>query len=258
MAAFHTEEVLSVHHWNDTLFSFTTTRDMSLRFENGHFIMLGLQVEGKPLLRAYSFVSANYEEQLEFLSIKVPNGPLTSRLQHLEVGDTVLISKKPVGTLMVDDLKPGKNLYLFATGTGLAPFMSIIKDPEVYERFEKIILVHGVRYISELAYKDTIENELPNNEFFGDMLRDKLVYYPTVTREEFRNNGRITTLIETGKLFEDVGLPPLNPEVDRAMICGSTAMLDDVSKLLDERGFIISPGVGEPGDYVIERAFVDK
>lgn len=258
MAAFNTEEVLSVRHWNDTLFSFTTTRDAGLRFHNGHFVMLGLEIEGKPLLRAYSIASANYEENLEFLSIKVPNGPLTSRLQHLQVGDTVLISKKPVGTLVVDDLKPGKHLYLFGTGTGLAPFMSIIKDPDVYDRFEKVVLVHGVRYVSELAYADFIQNELPNNEFFGDLVREKLIYYPTVTREAFRNTGRLTQLISTGKMFEDVGLPPLDPAVDRAMLCGSPAMLADLSQMLDERGFEVSSGVGEPGDYVIERAFVEK
>jgi len=258
MAAFNSEQVLSVHHWNDTLFSFTTTRDAALRFHNGHFVMLGLEVEGKPLMRAYSIASANYEENLEFLSIKVPNGPLTSRLQHLKVGDSVLVSRKPVGTLVVDDLKPGKHLYLFATGTGLAPFMSIIKDPDVYERFEKVILLHGVRYVSELAYADYIQNELPANEYFGEMVRDKLIYYPTVTREAFRHTGRLTTLIESGQLFSDIGLPPLDPAVDRAMLCGSPHMLADISKLLDERGLVVSAGVGEPGDYVIERAFVEK
>src|SRR5699024_1726749 len=200
MAAYNTERVLSVHHWNDSLFTFTTTRDQSLRFDNGHFVMLGLEIEGKPLMRAYSIVSANYEETLEFLSIKVPDGPLTSRLQHLQEGDSVLISKKPVGTLVTDDLNPGKHLYLFATGTGLAPFMSIIKDPEIYERFEKVILVHGVRYVSDLAYSSYIDQELPGNEYFGDEVRDKLIYYPTVTREPFRNQGRITHVVETGQL----------------------------------------------------------
>ncbi|VFR48489.1 Ferredoxin--NADP(+) reductase [plant metagenome] len=258
MAAFNTERVLSVHHWNDTLFSFTTTRDAALRFHNGHFVMIGLEVEGKPLLRAYSIASANYEENLEFLSIKVPDGPLTSRLQHLKVGDPILVSKKPVGTLVVDDLKPGKNLYLFGTGTGLAPFMSIIKDPEVYERFEKVILVHGVRWVSELAYADYIQNDLPNNEHFGELVNGKLVYYPTVTREAFRNQGRITELIANGKLAQDVGLPPINPETDRAMLCGSPAMLTDISALLDGLGFVVSPGTGQPGDYVVERAFVEK
>lgn len=258
MAAFNTERVLSVHHWNDTLFSFTTTRDSALRFHNGHFVMIGLEVEGKPLMRAYSIASANYEENLEFLSIKVQDGPLTSRLQHLKEGDNILVSRKPVGTLVVDDLRPGKHLYLFATGTGLAPFMSIIKDPEVYERFDKVVLLHGVRFVSELAYADYIERELPENEFFGDMLRGKLIYYPTVTREPFRNQGRLTELVESGKLFEDIGLPQLDPATDRAMICGSPHMLADIRAMLDARGFEVSPGVGEAGDYVYERAFVDK
>ncbi|MGO3891324.1 MAG: ferredoxin--NADP reductase [Paenalcaligenes sp.] len=258
MAAFNTEKVLSVHHWNDTLFSFTTTRDQALRFTNGHFVMIGLEVEGKPLMRAYSIASANYEENLEFLSIKVPDGPLTSRLQHLKVGDSVLVSRKPVGTLVVDDLRDGRNLYLLGTGTGLAPFMSIIKDPETYERFEKVILVHGVRFVSELAYADFIEKELPDNEFFGELVRDKLLYYPTVTREPYRNEGRITSVIESGKIFADLGIDALDPEHDRVMLCGSPAMLEDLSNMLNSRGFKVSPGVGQPGDYVIERAFVEK
>lgn len=252
------EQVTEVHHWNDTLFSFKTTRSPSLRFHNGHFVMIGLEVEGKPLLRAYSIASANYEEHLEFFSIKVPDGKLTSRLQHLKVGDPILVGKKPTGTLVLDDLKPGKNLFMFGTGTGLAPFMSLIKDPDVYERFEKVILVHGVRYVSELAYSDFITQELPDNEFLGELVREKLIYYPTVTREEFKNVGRITTLMENGALCEDVGLPPLNPETDRAMICGSPSMLADIRSILDAKGFVVSPGIGEPGDYVFERAFVEK
>jgi ferredoxin--NADP+ reductase len=258
MSAFNTEHVLSVHHWNDTLFSFKTTRDPALRFHNGHFVMLGLEVNGKPLMRAYSIASANYEEELEFLSIKVQNGPLTSRLQHLQVGDPVLVSKKPVGTLVIDDLLPGKNLYLFGTGTGLAPFMSIIKDPDTYERFEKIVLVHGVRFISELAYSDFIQDTLPANEYFGDVVRDKLIYYPTVTREAFRHEGRLTELIDSGKMARDLNLPELNPEHDRVMLCGSPSMLADTCKRLDERGFKPSPHTGQAGDYVIERAFVEK
>jgi len=258
MAAFNSEQVLSVRHWNDTLFSFKTTRDPGLRFHNGHFVMLGLEVDGKPLMRAYSIASANHEDNLEFLSIKVPNGPLTSRLQHLKAGDSILISRKPVGTLVVDDLRPGRHLYLFATGTGLAPFMSIIKDPEVYDRFEKVILVHGVRFVSELAYSDYIREELPQDEYLGEMVREKLIYYPTVTREPYVHEGRITTLVESGQLFRDIDLPPLDPAVDRAMICGSPAMLADVRKMLDDRGFTVSPGVGEPGDYVYERAFAEK
>jgi ferredoxin--NADP+ reductase len=216
------------------------------------------RVDGKPLTRAYSIASANYEEHLEFLSIKVPDGPLTSRLQHIQVGDSLLVSKKPVGTLVIHDLLPGKHAYLFSTGTGLAPFMSIIKDPETYDRFEKVILVHGVRQISELAYRDFIREDLPANEFFGEEVRNKLIYYPTVTREEFETTGRVTTLIENGKLFSDIGLPPLDPAVDRAMICGSPGMLKDISALLTARGMKISGGVGEPGDFVIERAFVER
>ncbi|CAG4884149.1 Ferredoxin--NADP reductase [Georgfuchsia toluolica] len=258
MAAVGTERVLSVHHWNDSLFSFTTSRDPGLRFENGHFVMVGLEVEGRPLMRAYSIASANHDEFLEFFSIKVQDGPLTSRLRHLKPGDPVLVGRKPIGTLTLHDLLPGKHLYLFSTGTGLAPFLSIIKDPETYQRFEKVVLVHGVRQIDELAYKDVITEELPSNEYFGEDVRRKLIYYPTVTREPFRNRGRLTDLIESGKLFEDIGLPALDPAVDRAMICGSPTMLKDASALLDARGFKISRHIGAPGDYVIERAFVEK
>ena len=258
MAAFDTEQVLSVHHWNDTLFTFTTTRGSSLRFESGHFVMVGLEVEGRPLMRAYSIASAHYEEHLEFFSIKVDNGPLTSRLQHLQVGDPVLIGRKPTGTLVLSDLLPGRFLYLFATGTGLAPFMSIIRDPDTYERFEKIVLVHGVRVGSELAYADFIAQELPQHDYLGEQVREKLIYYPTVTREAFRNQGRLTTLIESGRLCSDIGLPPLDPSRDRAMICGGPEMLKDLRVVLDAQGFKISPGIGQPGDYVIERAFVEK
>jgi ferredoxin--NADP+ reductase len=258
MAAFDVERVLSVHHWNETLFTFTCTRGQALRFESGHFVMVGLEVDGKPLMRAYSIASAHYEETLEFFSIKVENGPLTSRLQHLQVGDPVLIGKKPTGTLVLSDLLPGTNLYLFATGTGLAPFMSIIRDPDTYERFEKVILVHGVRIGSELAYQNFIADELPKHDYLGDQVREKLVYYPTVTREPFRNQGRLTTLIENGKLCADIGMPQLDPARDRAMICGGPAMLADLRQVLDGMGFTISAGIGRAGDYVIERAFVEK
>lgn len=256
--AFNTERVLEVKHWNDTLFSFKTTRDPGLKFHNGHFVMIGLEVEGKPLMRAYSIASPNYEEHLEFLSIKVPDGPLTSRLQHLKEGDEIIISKKPVGTLVISDLTPAKNLYLFSTGTGLAPFMSVIKDPEIYERFEKIILVHGVRYTSELAYKDHIMRELPNHEYLADEISNKLIYYPTVTREDYENTGRLTDLIINGKLCKDIGLPQLNPKSDRAMICGSPSMLKDTCNILDNLGFTASKHTGDPADYVIERAFVEQ
>ena len=258
MSQLATERVLNVHHWNETLFSFRTTRDPALRFRNGHFVMLGLPVEGKPLLRAYSVASANHEEHLEFFSIKVPNGPLTSRLQHLKPGDEVIVGRKPIGSLVLDDLRPGRNLYLLSTGTGLAPFISIIQDPETYERFQKVVLIHGVRQVSELAYSNFIEHELPAHEFLGDMVREQLVYYPLVTREPFRNQGRLTDAIASGKLFDDIGLPRLDPAVDRAMICGSAAMLKDSCDLLDAQGLRISPRQGELGDYVIERAFVEK
>lgn len=258
MAAISTQQVISVHHWNDTLFSFRTTRDPGLRFENGHFVMLGLEVDGRPLLRAYSIASANHDEHLEFFSIKVADGPLTSRLQNIQVGQSVLVSRKPTGTLVIRDLKPGKTVYLFSSGTGLAPFLSIIHDPETYARFENVVLVHGVRFKDELAYAELIETRLPQHEYLGEMVRERLIYYPTVTRESFRNQGRITSLIESGRLFADIGLPPLNPETDRAMICGSPAMLADISAMLDARGFVVSPHTGVAGDYLIERAFVER
>ncbi len=258
MSNLNVEQVLSVHHWNDSLFSFKTTRSPGLRFENGQFVMIGLEVEGRPLMRAYSIASPNYEDHLEFFSIKVPNGPLTSRLQHLKAGDQLKVSKKPTGTLLLGDLLPGKHLYLLSTGTGLAPFISVIQDPETYERFEKVILVHGVRHVSDVAYEDFITENLPQNEFFGEQLRDQLIYYPTVTREPFRNQGRITELMRSGKLFTDIGLPPINPEHDRAMICGGPEMLDDTSSMLNEFGLTVSPRLGTAGDYVIERAFVEK
>ncbi|HEY5720073.1 MAG TPA: ferredoxin--NADP reductase [Gammaproteobacteria bacterium] len=258
MANLGTEHVTGVRHWNDKLFSFTTTRDDGLRFENGHFVMLGLEVEGRPLLRAYSIASPNYAEHLEFFSIKVQDGALTSRLQHIKVGDPILVSRKPTGTLLLHDLLPGKHLYLLATGTGLAPFLSIVQDPETYARFERVVLVHGVRHVSELAYSDYLREELPKNEYFGDEVGRQLIYYPTVTREPYRNRGRLTDLINNGQLFKDIGLPPFDPASDRVMICGSQSMLEETSALLDARGFTPSPHLGVPGDYVIERAFVER
>jgi ferredoxin--NADP+ reductase len=258
MSAFLEETVLSVHHWTDRLFSFTTTRDPTLRFSNGHFTMIGLRLEtGKPLLRAYSIVSANYEDHLEFLSIKVQDGPLTSRLQHIKVGDKVVVGRKPTGTLLINYLLPGKNLYLIGTGTGLAPFLSVARDPETYERFEKVIVVHGVRDVAELAYREYLTHELPDHEFLGEMVTKQMLYYPTVTREPFVNQGRVTTLIETGKMQADLGLPPLDPANDRVMLCGSPGMLRDLKHMLEKRGFM-EGNTTKQGDFVIERAFAEQ
>ncbi|MGE0348421.1 ferredoxin--NADP reductase [Hydrogenophaga sp.] len=258
MSAITTQRVTSVRHWNDTLFSFTTTRAPGLRFRNGHFVMVGLPVAGKPLMRAYSIASPNHAEELEFFSIKVPDGALTSRLQHLHEGDEVLVGSKAVGTLVLDDLRPGRHLYLLATGTGLAPFMSLVRDPEVYERFERVVLVHGVRYVSELAYAEDLQVNLPNDEYLGEQVARGLVYYPTCTREPFKVTGRIPDLIRSGRLAQDLGLPPLSPASDRVMICGNPPALAEIRAELDARGFEASPCTGEAGDYVFERAFVEK
>jgi ferredoxin--NADP+ reductase len=256
VAAIGKERVLSVRHWTDTQFTFTTTRDAGFRFANGQFVMVGLALPDRPLLRAYSIASANHEEHLEFLSIKVPDGPLTSRLQHIRAGDEVLISRKPTGTLLLDDLNPGRRLYLLSTGTGAAPFLSLIKDPDVYERFERVIFVHGVRLQRESSVVQHQVQALRSHEFLGEVVTRQLLYYPTVTREPHVNQGRLTELIESGRLFADLGLPGLDVATDRVMVCGSPAMLGDARRLLDARGFRIAPNVGEPGDYVIERAFV--
>ncbi len=257
MTEINRETVIDVHHWSDTLFTIKATRDRSLRFRNGEFAMMGLEVEGKPLLRAYSMASANYEDHLEFYSIKVQQGPLTSRLQHIKEGDQLLVSKKPTGTLLWDRLKPGRQLYLLSTGTGLAPFLSIIKDPEVYENFDKVILVHGCRYINELTYQRLITHELKHNEYFGESVREKLIYYPAVTREPFKNYGRITSLLKTGQMMEDIGMPKLSLEDDRFMLCGSPAMLQSLTAILDDLGFNETRR-DDIGEYVIERAFVEK
>jgi len=257
MSGFNKEQVLSVRHWTDQLFSFTTTRDPGFRFQNGQFTMMGLEVDGRPLLRAYSMASANHEESLEFFSIKVADGPLTSRLQKIREGDTVLVGRKATGTLIVDNLLPGSRLLLLSTGTGLAPFVSLIKDPEVYDRFEKIVLVHGCRQVSELAYGERVVRNLESDEFLGDILQDKLIYYPTVTREPFRNRGRITDLITSERLFNDVDLKPLDIATDRLMLCGSPSMLEDLRRILKERGFA-EGNHSEPGHFVIEKAFVER
>lgn len=256
MATYLPAQVTQVRHWSDKLFSFTTTREPSLRYENGQFLMVALDVDGRRVARAYSIASANTADELEFYSIKVPGGPLTSRLQAIRPGDTVLLSAKPTGTLVLRDLRPGRRLFLLATGTGFAPFASLIRDPEVYERFESIIVVRGAREVRDLAYGDAVIERLRADEHLGDLARAQLVDYPAVTREPFRHEGRITALMDSGRLFADLGIPPLDPAFDRVMVCGGTGMLADLRALLDRRGFRMSPGVGEPGDYVIERAFV--
>ena len=257
MSAFHREKVLSVRHWTDTLFSFTATRNSGFRFLNGQFAMIGLEIDGRPLLRAYSMASANHEESLEFFSIKVADGPLTSRLQRIKEGDTILVGRKATGTLITDNLISGKRLLLLSTGTGLAPFASLIKDPEVYERFETIVLVHGCRQVSELAYGEQLVARLREDELFGELLQDKLIYYPTVTREPFRNRGRITDLIASNQLFDDIGLAPLDIDSDRIMMCGSPAMLEELRDMLGARGFA-EGNHSEPGRFVIEKAFVER
>ena len=255
MSAFYREKVLSVQHWTDTLFSFRATRDSGFRFQNGQFAMIGLEVDGRPLLRAYSMASANHEEELEFFSIKVADGPLTSKLQKIREGDTILVGRKATGTLVTDNLLPGKRLLLLSTGTGLAPFASLIKDPDVYERFESIVLVHGCRQVSELAYGEELVAKLRDDDLFGPLLSEKLSYYPTVTREPFRNRGRITDLITSDQLFNDLHQGPLNIDTDRIMMCGSPAMLEELKQLFETRGF--AEGANhKPGHFVIEKAFV--
>jgi ferredoxin/flavodoxin---NADP+ reductase len=257
MEAYFEARVLAVRHWTDRLFSFTTTRDAGLRFQSGQFVMIGLEVDGRPLMRAYSIASSPYDETLEFLSIKVPDGPLTSRLQHVRGGDALLVGRKATGTLLMQNLLPGRSLYLLASGTGLAPFLSIVRDPEVYERFEKVVLVHSCRQVADLAYREFIQDTLPADEYLGAQVAAKLVYYPTITRESFPHQGRIPLLIETGRLSMDTGLPQLDTEFDRCMVCGSPAMLADTRALLEASGF--SEGsMGRQGSYVIERAFVER
>jgi ferredoxin/flavodoxin---NADP+ reductase len=257
MSAFQKETVLSVKHWTEALFSFTATRDPGFRFLNGQFAMIGLEIDGRPLMRAYSMASANHEEALEFFSIKVADGPLTSRLQKIREGDIILVGRKATGTLITGNLIPGKRLLLLSTGTGLAPFASLIKDPEVYENYETIVLAHGCRQISELAYGEHLVENLRSHEFFGPLIKDKLIYYPTVTREPFRNRGRITDLISSEQLFNDIGQPPLDIATDRVMMCGSPAMLEELKQLFETGGFVEGAG-NAPGHFVIEKAFVER
>jgi ferredoxin--NADP+ reductase len=255
--AFFVETVTWVQHWTETLFSFRTTRDPALRFASGQFVMVGLMKEdGKPLLRAYSIASPSWHEELEFYSIKVPDGPLTSRLQHLQVGDQVLIGRKPTGTLVLDGLKPGKRLYMLGTGTGLAPWLSLARDPEVYDRFETVVVTHTVRAVADLNYRELFEHELAQDEILGEMIGGKLKYYPTVTREPFRTQGRITDLIASGQMFRDLDLPPFNPAEDRVMLCGGPSVLVDLKQQLVDLGYV-EGSLASPGDFVLERAFVE-
>jgi ferredoxin/flavodoxin---NADP+ reductase len=254
--AFFVERVTYVHHWTEELFTLRTTRDPGLRFASGQFVMLGLEVEGKPLLRAYSVVSAYYADELEFYSIKVQDGPLTSRLQHVQVGDEVLIGRKPTGTLILDGLRPGRNLYMLGTGTGLAPFLSLARDPETYERYEKVIVTHTVRHTADLSYRHFLEDALPNDPDLGELVAPKLIYYPSVTRDPFKHQGRITDLIQSGQMFKDIALPPFDRERDRVMLCGGPSVLADLKQLLLDRGYD-EGSVAAPGDFVLERAFVE-
>jgi len=251
------ETVLEFHHWTENLFTLKTTRDPGFRFDSGEFAMMGLEVDGRPLLRAYSVVSAPYDEQLEFLSIKVPNGPLTSRLQHVKPGDTILVNRKATGTLLLHNLEPGKNLWLLSTGTGLAPFLSIIKDPTVYERFDRVILTHTVRHKNELLCGEKSLEDLKQNEYIGELAAEKLIYYPTVTREPFRNEGRITDLIRSGKVFTDLGLEPLSTADDRVMICGNPHMTAELTKYMEDQGFEMGAN-NKPGTFMIEKAFAQR
>jgi ferredoxin--NADP+ reductase len=251
------EEVLDVTHYTDNLFSFRTTRTSSFRFQSGQFTMIGLMNEGRPLLRAYSVASAYYDDWLEFFSIKVPDGPLTSRLQHIKPGDQILIGPKPTGTLLLGNLRPGTRLLLLGTGTGFAPFASVLRDPETYERFDTVIVAEGCRTVGELAFAASVVEGVKNHELLGELAADKLYYYDTVTQEPYHRQGRIPDLITSGKLFDDLGLTPLDLATDRVMICGNPAMLADLTQLFASRGFE-EGNSGEPGDFVIEKAFVQR
>ncbi|MCC6001271.1 MAG: ferredoxin--NADP reductase [Pararhodobacter sp.] len=254
-----TQTVIAVRHWTDTLFSFRCSRPRSLRFRSGEFVMLGLADEtGKPLLRAYSIASPAWDDALEFYSIKVPDGPLTSRLQHIQPGDQIILRPKPVGTLVLDALLPGKRLWMLATGTGIAPFASLIRDPETYEKFDSVILMHTCRQVAELAYgRDLVEN-LQNDPLIGEMVAGKLRYYPTTTREDSPLMGRVTDNLVSGKVFADLGLDgPLTRERDRAMICGSLAFNIDVKAILEGWG-LREGGNSEPLEFVVEKAFVGE
>ncbi len=250
------ETVLKVKHWTDKTFSFTTTRNQSFRFKNGEFAMIGLSINEKPILRAYSIASPNHEDYLEFLSIKVPNGPLTSKLQHIKIGDKVLINSKSTGTLVCDYLLPGRNLFLLSTGTGLAPFMSIIRDPETYDKFDKIILTHTVRKIKELAYKKFLEN-LNNDEIYSQITNQKFLYFNSVTREDYIRTGRITEWIKNDRLWSELNIDYFNASIDRVMICGSEEMTYELKDIFEKKGSK-EGSTQTQGGFVIEKAFAEK
>ncbi len=250
------QEVTSVKHWTDRLFSFRVTRPQSLRFRSGEFVMIGLLGDnGKPLLRAYSIASPSWDEELEFYSIKVPDGPLTSKLQHIQPGDEIILRPKPVGTLVLDALMPGKRLWFLATGTGIAPFASLMRDPETYEKYEQVVMMHTCRTAAELEYGRELVESLRDDPLIGEFVGDKLKYYPTTTREESGHMGRITDNLTSGKVFADLGVPPMDAEHDRAMVCGSLAFNIDVKAVLE--GFGLREGANsDPQEYVVEKAFV--
>lgn len=257
MAAVTAQKVIEVRHWTDRLFSFRIERPASFRFRSGEFVMIGLEVDGKPLLRAYSIASPSWDERLDFFSIKVPDGPLTSRLQAIAPGDEVLMAKKPVGTLVLDALTPGERLYCLSTGTGIAPFASVIRDPETYEKFDEVVLTHTCRDVAELAYGRELVEAVKDDPLIGELAREKLAHFTSVTREEGPVTGRITDLIESGEVFSHIGREPLDPAVDRVMVCGSAAMLADLKALCEARGFIEGSNAA-PGDFVVEKAFAGE
>ena len=251
------QTVLETQHYTDRLFRFRMTRPSGFRFRSGEFVMIGLPGDnGKPLLRAYSIASPAWDDNLEFFSIKVLDGPLTSRLQHIGEGDTVILGKKSTGTLVLDALRPGKTLYMLSTGTGIAPFASLIREPETFERFEKVVLCHTTREVSELQYGLDLIAEIKADEMLSEVVGDKLVHFTSVTREDYPVQGRITNLIEDGSLFDYVGTTPFDPAVDRVMICGSMEMLKDCAALCEQAG-LVEGSNSEPGDYVIEKAFAE-
>jgi ferredoxin--NADP+ reductase len=257
MAEYTTERILAIRHWSPRLFSLTTTRSPGFRFESGQFVMIGLMDGERRIVRAYSLASAAHEEALEFYSIRVADGPLTSRLARAEPGAPLLVGGKPTGTLVLRDLRPGRRLFLVATGTGVAPFAGLLRDPEVYERFAQVILVRGGRTNPDLAYGDATLAALLAHPDLGPLASAQLTDYPSLTREPHAHPGRVTARLATDAVTRDLGLPALDPGADRVMVCGSLAMVADTAAILAARGFAPSPGIGEPGDFVVERAFVD-